>query len=121
MSEPNKPSSNNSGSGGVVDESQARVNLLRAQVVLLEKELHTIQGKLDNRDPVAARKLSKENSELRARVVRLEKALSGLIADGFLAREPADQKLKNDVLQQAAVEFFKKANLDPELWKNIAF
>ena len=44
---------------------------------------------------------------------------AGVILCLALPRQAADEKLQTEVLKSAAVEFFKKANVDPEIWKSL--
>ena len=100
-------------------EANTRITALQVQVTALKAEIKTIEGKLANKNPLTANALKKENDELRARNLILQKAFHGIITEGFKPRQAEDMKMQYEVLCQAAIEYFKKANVDPEIWKNI--
>lgn len=99
--------------------SSARIAELQDKLTILKQEVRIIQGRLANRDPAASARLQEENKKLKERVTALEKALYAIITDFQKPRSSEEATLHNDVLRVAAVDHFKKANVDPELWKNI--
>lgn len=99
--------------------AQARIDELQLQIGLLNKEIHTINGKISNRDEDFVANLQKENTKLKLRLVDLEKALRALLADAYKGRQSDELRLKLEILRQSAIGYFKKNNVDPEIWKNI--
>jgi len=100
-------------------EAATRIKELETKLTALNAEIKVLHGKLSNRDPLIAHKLKKENEALAIRIAKLEQALYALLADSFKPRQPDESNLQYEVIRRAAVEFFKKANVAPELWKNI--
>ncbi len=103
------------------EQAHARITELEKQVKALELELRTAQGRLLNRDPALFQKLKAENKELKERKAKLEKALFALVSESFQAPRSEELKIQLEVLRLAAVDFCKKANIDPEIWKSIAY
>ncbi|HAR44582.1 MAG TPA: hypothetical protein DCS07_18440 [Bdellovibrionales bacterium] len=100
-------------------ELSGRIKEIEARLLVLNGEIKVLKGKLSNRDPLLAHKLKKENELLKGRIGKLEQALAALLADSFKPRQPDESNIQLDVMRRAAVEYFKKANVAPELWKNI--
>ena len=126
MSKDQKPKdSKSAGPGGgkgistPESEATARINSLQKTLTTLKQELHTIQGKLANRDPGLVQRLIKENEQLKSRITVLRKALYAIMVDADKPRQMEEADLKLEVLRRAAIEFFKKENVAPEIWKNI--
>ncbi|MEK6705850.1 MAG: hypothetical protein AABZ06_08675 [Bdellovibrionota bacterium] len=101
-------------------ETTNKIAELEARKEALQQELHIMRGKLLNRNPVSAKKLKRENEDLRARLARLERALFGLILDSAKPRKAEDTLNAANILRQAAVQYFQNIKLDPQIWKNIA-
>jgi hypothetical protein len=102
-------------------EANARINVLQEHVTRLEAEVKTLDGRLHNRNPAVAEALRKENEALRERVSALIRALNTLVGESLLPRHPEDQKVQLEALRHAAIEFCKKENINPEIWKNIVY
>lgn len=102
------------------DEVKARVKALQTQAEALENEIKTMRGRISNRDPEALKDLQKENEELKARSLRLQKILSGILVENLRPSQISDEKVRHEILRQAAISYFRKANIDPEIWKSIA-
>lgn len=102
------------------NELNAKINELQAQAATLVGELRIYEGRIANRNPALAAKLKTENLVLTKRIAALEKALLAISLDVLKPRINDDAKLQYEILRQAAVEFCKKTNTDPEIWKNIA-
>lgn len=100
-------------------ETNQRITGLKAQIADLEKDVRMLTGKVANRDPAVARAIGRENTELEGRLDLLEKALFSVISESYLPRNSGDFQQKYEAIQDAAVEYLKKKNVDPELWKNI--
>lgn len=100
-------------------EANARIKEIQARIVALQSEIRTVQGRYTNRDPVLARSLAKENELHRARLALLGKALFGLMLDSFKPRQAQEEQQQYEILRQSAVEYCKKANVDPEIWKSL--
>lgn len=100
-------------------QAEARIKELQAAIVRLQKELRTMKGQFSNRDPRLLRTLQQENEALQKRLARLETALLGLLLDAFRPRTVEEEKQQYEILRLAAVEFCQKANVDPEIWKNL--
>ena len=99
--------------------ANARLDDLQTKVAVIRKELRTLQGRISNRDPAKVESLKDENQELSKRIKLMEKALFGLIDESLRPRQGEDLRTQYEVRRQAAVEYCKKANLDPEIWKSI--
>ena len=100
-------------------EASARIAHLQTAVDALKAEVKTLKGKLANRDPVLQHKLKSENEALTTRLKLLKKALFGIMMDSYKPRLTDEAEIKYEVLRRAAVDYFKKANIAPEIWKNI--
>ncbi|MCM2323673.1 MAG: hypothetical protein NDJ90_10475 [Oligoflexia bacterium] len=100
-------------------EANARIKDLQGQIVTLQKDVRMTEGRFTNRSPEAMKTLEKENQELRARLTLLEKALLAIANDSYRPRRLEEEKIQYEALRLAAVEFCKKANVDPEIWKNL--
>jgi uncharacterized coiled-coil protein SlyX len=99
---------------------QARIAELEKTLAATLHEVRTLEGKLANRDPKLIAQLKKENDELTKRFDVLKNVLFAMISESYLARNADEFKLQYEVLKQAALEYFKTSNTDPELWKSIA-
>jgi hypothetical protein len=100
---------------------RGRIEALQKEVDALSNDLRTVQGKLANRDPVLIAQIHRENAELKTRLGGLQKALYALLTEMMTPSQPDDLSLRYEVLRRAAIDYFKKANVDPEIWKNIAY
>jgi hypothetical protein len=99
---------------------QGRVAELEKNLATTLQEVRTLEGKLANRNPKLIEALKKENDELEKRFQVLKNVLFAMISESYLARNADEFKLQYEVLKQAALEYFKVSNTDPELWKSIA-
>ena len=110
---------------GAVSSPEAMINAkiteLQSSVMLRTAEIKVLEGKIGNRDPLLSAKLQKENKALRMRADALERAFELLISDTLKARSVDDARHELEVQRQATIEFCKLANVDPEIWKNIAY
>jgi predicted nuclease with TOPRIM domain len=102
-------------------EVTARINALQETVKVLEGEIRTLTGRFANRNPALLAPLKKENTELTERLEKLEKCHLGLLLETTKPRQNDEFKTMTEVLRLAAIEYFRKANINPEIWKNIAF
>ena len=103
------------------EEAKTRIDSLQKNVIELEQELKTLEGKYANRDPEAAKNLEQENQELSKRVERLETVLSGILDDMLKPRHKDDATLQHEVLREAAVQYCKMANIDADIWRSIVY
>lgn len=101
-------------------QALARVKELREKISQAHQQILTLEGKLKNRDPNLIARLKKENDEMGKRFALLKKSLFAIIAESYQPRSADELKLQYEVLRRAAVEYCKKAKIDPELWKSIA-
>lgn len=99
---------------------QGRIAELEKTLATTLQEVRTLEGKLANRDPALIATLKKGNDELEKRFNVLKNVLFAMINESYLARNADEFKLQYEVLKQAALEYFKTSNTDPELWKSIA-
>jgi hypothetical protein len=99
---------------------QAKVAELQSQLAFERLEIRSIEGKLTNRDPRLIAQLKVENEALTKRFEQLKSVLFAMILESYQARNADEFKLQYEVLKQAALEYFKTTNTDPELWKSIA-
>ena len=83
--------------------------------------LRTMEGRFKNRDPALIKPLQGENTELSTRLALVEKAFLALLLETTRPRGMEEMKNTLDILKSSAVEYFRKANINPDLWKNIAF
>jgi hypothetical protein len=102
------------------DDPATRIATLQDSIKALESEIRTLEGKIANRNAAVAERLTLENRELNKRVERLRKCLYGLQLEAGEGRSPAESALAYETLKSAALDYFKIANVDPELWKNLA-
>lgn len=119
----NPPSPKDSKSGKTIStpesEAAARINDLQARLASLKQEIKTIQGRMANRNPQMILATQKENDLLKARIEKLKSALFTLVMDSYKPRSPDEAELNYENLRRASVDYFKKANIAPEIWKNI--
>jgi hypothetical protein len=100
-------------------EAMARIKALQAQITVLNQDSKIIEGKLANRDPKLVAKLESENAFIKARIEKLELAIGAVFTRSNQPTSLDDLKTQYEILRSAAVEYFKKNNVDAELWKNI--
>lgn len=98
----------------------ARINELQTSLVKLKNDIRTMQGRIENRNPDTAKKLEAENMGLRTRLVLLEKAFYGVIMESTEPRSADEANQLFSIFKNTAIEYFKKVNISPDLWKNIA-
>lgn len=103
-----------------IEAVRARVDSLRQEVSMLEKQIRSLQGMIKNRDPKRVKSVQDENESLKARMKRLETAFYGSVTDMFRPRNADESNIQYELLKEWTADFFKKANVDLELWKNIA-
>lgn len=97
-----------------------RVAELQAKVAALQQEVAVLRGRTANRDPKLLGRLKQENEQLLKRFQVLKKTLFAIITESCGPRTADEEKLQYETLRVAAVEYCKKAKLDPEIWKSIA-
>jgi hypothetical protein len=114
---PNQPS----GLPSPESESHARIDALHDQVKGLEAELKTLEGRLANRDPNLVVALRKENQELRNRSVKLIRAYFALVSEATAIRDDDPRRTELETLRTAAMQYFQKNNVNPEIWKNLVY
>ncbi len=102
-------------------DATRRINALQEAVKKLEGEIKTLQGQFKNRDPALTAALQAGNKVLRERLDRLERAYLILASEKLDSRNPEDLTVQTEALRVAAVDFCKKANINPEIWKNIVY
>jgi hypothetical protein len=102
------------------EEASERIAKLQVDVVAVEREIKTLEGKLANRNPAALGEVRTANAALEKRLTALKLALYSLLIDSLKPRFNEDLHLQLECLRQATIEFCQKANVDPEIWKNIA-
>lgn len=100
-------------------EAKARIDALKSDVAKIRQELIHLRGLILNRDPELAKKLEKENLDLTGRVRDLEKCLYGLLQESTSPRNGDEEKSRYEVIRNAAIEHFKKTNVNPDLWKSL--
>lgn len=100
--------------------ANSRIKDLQARIIALQMEVRTMQGRFANRDPKLLRLLKKENADLKARILLLEKAFYGLMLDALEPRNSEEENIRYGILREATVEYCKNTNVDPEIWKNLA-
>lgn len=101
------------------DAAKTRIEEAQKEIRALKQEIVNMNGKIMNLDPQVAQKLQTKNDELRGRRDALIKALFALHGDAVTGRSPEEEQIRSEVLRLAAVEYFKKANVDPQLWKSL--
>ncbi len=101
-------------------ECRQRIEALEKQIADLKQELRILKGKFANRSPDRSNRLKQENHDLKSRLALLQKALFGMAYESYKARGEKEFKEQIETLRMAAVEYFKQAKIDPEIWKNIA-
>ncbi len=98
---------------------ESRIAVLTEQLKQLQNDIRTLEGRIANRDPKLTQVLEAENRDLLKKLAVLEKTLFAVLVDAELPRTSSEFQQRYKVLQQSAVEFFKHAQIDNELWKNI--
>lgn len=102
-----------------IAEARARIDGMKADATKLRQELIHLRGLILNRDPELAKKLEKENEDYALRVRALEQCLHGLLAESMSPKNTDEDKTRYDVIRLAAIEHFKKTNVNPDLWKSL--
>ncbi|OFZ83029.1 MAG: hypothetical protein A2583_13290 [Bdellovibrionales bacterium RIFOXYD1_FULL_53_11] len=102
-------------------EASARIGMLQESVKNLEGELRTIEGRFKNRDPALIAPLQAENKRMQDRIDTLLKSYYFLLMESLMPRQSDEFKAQLEILKNSAIEYFKKANIDQEIWKNIVF
>ena len=100
-------------------EVRARISELQRNFDNLGQEVAHLKGQLLNLDPLLTTRLQRKNGELQERKTSLEKALFMLLTDLAKSRTQEEERIRGEMLRQAAVEHFTKLNIDPQLWKNL--
>lgn len=94
---------------------------LKSRIRTLEAELRALSGQIGNRSPAQEPDLEARNRELALKLDGLENRLFTLLTDNLKPRQSDEALQKAEVLRLATVEFCQQSQIDPELWKNIAF
>ncbi len=102
------------------EEVKLRIKTLEENIQSLQRQIKILNGRLIALDPQAAKQIESENKIFESRIQKLEIILFALITENQSSKDPADAKLKFEVFRAAALDYFKKANVDPETWKNLA-
>ncbi len=92
---------------------------LKAQMTLLEREVKILKGKLLNRNPKALEAAQREIQEQEKKLEKARTTLFSFISDLLEPKSLAELKTRQEVLTQAAIQYFKEIKMDPELWKEI--
>lgn len=100
-------------------EVQARINNVQEAIKKIEGEIKSIEGKIANNNPTEIAEIQAENNLLQGKVEQLENFLFALILEAYQGSQLEAMKMKGEVLRLSAVEYFKKANIKIEIWKNI--
>ena len=100
---------------------EARISELKASADKLQSEIHTLTGKIANRAPAQAEAIQRQNIELRLHASSLEDSISSLLNQSLNATNAAELEKQTEILRKAAVEHCQQNNIDPELWKNLAY
>ena len=101
------------------EAANLRVKELQTALARLQSEIRTGQGKLANRDPTILKRLTHENEQLHFRINLLEAALLALCQDALVPKNAEDDAARLEILRQATLDYCRKKNVDPEIWKNL--
>lgn len=113
--------SDNADSGNRESEYQKRIAALEEALAPLEKDIRTLEGRVANRKPEILVSLKNENTAMRTRLARLEKALLALLLESLNPMNLEDARTSLDALRFSALDFCKLSNIDPDLWKNLEY
>lgn len=102
-------------------DATRRINALQEAAKKLDGEIKILEGQFKNRDPALVAALQAENKVLRERLSRLEKAYLILSSEKLDSMNPNDLTVQTEALRVAAVEFCKRANINPEIWKSLVY
>jgi hypothetical protein len=100
-------------------DTPQEIGELQKRLKELQIEVKMLQGRVANNSPELVRSLTQENSQLKERIGRMEKALLTLLVDASTPKQLEDSKTKIEVLRKSAVEYFQRTNINAEIWKNI--
>jgi hypothetical protein len=102
-------------------EEEARSHIAELELALTKTsgEIKTLKGLIENNNPNDITEIKAKNNSIQGRIDRLEKALFILITEAFTIRTADDMKVKIEVLRLSAIDYFKTAKINKELWKNI--
>lgn len=95
------------------------VESLRDDVATLKREIRSLEGLLQNRDPKVIAAFKAENDLLRTRVAKLQKALVLILVDAQRPRSAEDANSTYTCIQQSSLKYLQKLEMDPEIWKRI--
>lgn len=101
------------------EEARNRIAELEQKIAKVTGEIKTLKGLIDNNNPGEITEIKAQNNLLQGRIDRLEKSVYILLTESFTRRLADDMKQKVEVLRLSAVDYFKNAKINRELWKNI--
>lgn len=100
-------------------QTQAKVTQLETQLKSLENEIKIINGKLKNRSVSRISELEPENQKLREELKQQQRILLGVLIDNFRPNQASDEKIQFENYKLGTLEYMKKLEIEPDLWKNI--
>ncbi|MBI4924526.1 MAG: hypothetical protein HY843_01265 [Bdellovibrio sp.] len=101
------------------DEISLRIADLEATIKKTAGEIKSLEGKIAINSPQEIAEIQAENTALVSRAEKLGNLLYGLMLEGFHSVKAEEGKILGEVLRESAIEYFKKANIKNEIWKNI--
>jgi septal ring factor EnvC (AmiA/AmiB activator) len=102
-------------------EIQKRIQELESALASAEGETRSLEGKIRNRAQAADSKpIQDEITRMETRLKRLRSLLGACLLESVRGANEPEAFHQSESLRLSAVEYFKRTNVDTELWKNIA-
>lgn len=116
MSDAQKPANFNP--DAVVQQAEEEKKV-RDSILALERENKSLSGQLESFSPAALEELKKQNAELKAALLQVEKDLAAELAKRKIPLDAAGISDKLQVLKASALAFCTDRQLDPAIWKKL--
>ncbi len=96
-----------------------RIQTLEEIVKTTEGAIKSMEGKLLMNNPKEIADIQAENNVVQNKIDKLENLFYGLLIEGFQNPKAEELKSFSEILRESAIEYFKKADIRNEIWKNI--
>ena len=97
-----------------------RTKELEAVLAAAESETRSLEGKIRNRSQADPKLIEDELARMETRLKRLRALLGACLLESVRGANEAEALQQSESLRLSAIEYFKRTNVDTELWKNIA-
>ena len=97
-----------------------RMKELEEQLSITQRENRSLEGKIRNRSSADPKPIQSDISLQESRLSRLRTLLGACLLESARGANEIEAFQQSENLRLSAVEYFKRTNVDTELWKNIA-